>query len=243
MLTRRTIDAAVRKPPKSATKTKPSTADGRVLRAQGLRDATRAHILRTAGAMFAARGYSEVSIGDIIEAAEIARGTFYLHFETKRALVEELLDTLIAELKRVLVRVDATAAMPPFEQLVGNLERVLEVLDRNADLARLVLLQLGGSDAELHERIEAFNRHTLAMMRASLSAGQALGLVRAIDVDVAAAGAFGSMRETIVRQYLGRRASAEQRRALARKLLDYNLNGLLAADARNVVNGQATSAR
>ena len=69
--------------------------DGRVSRAQRLRESRRAAVLAVARRLFSQKGYHATSIHDIIEAAEIARGTFYLYFESKRAIFDELLDGLV----------------------------------------------------------------------------------------------------------------------------------------------------
>ncbi len=42
--------------------------------------------------VFAQRGYHAAKIDDIVAAAGIARGTFYLYFEDKRAIFEEIVD-------------------------------------------------------------------------------------------------------------------------------------------------------
>ena len=71
--------------------------DGRVTRAQARRESRRALILRAAVETFSARGYHSTRVADIIKAAGIARGTFYLYFESKNAIFLELLDTLLDE--------------------------------------------------------------------------------------------------------------------------------------------------
>ena len=58
----------------------------------------RTAVLAAARQIFADKGYHATSIDDIIEAADIARGTFYLYFESKRAIFDELLDELFTTL-------------------------------------------------------------------------------------------------------------------------------------------------
>src|SRR5207249_12064076 len=65
--------------------------DGRVERAEKQRRERRANVLQTARRVFSAKGYHDTSISDLIEAAGIARRTFYLYFISKRAIFEELL--------------------------------------------------------------------------------------------------------------------------------------------------------
>jgi AcrR family transcriptional regulator len=48
--------------------------------------------------LFEAQGYERVTIGQICEAADVARATFFLHFPTKQALLAALDRLLAAEL-------------------------------------------------------------------------------------------------------------------------------------------------
>lgn len=54
---------------------------------------TRDHILAAALEAFAERGYVAVTIDDIVRRAGIGRATFYLHFDSKAAVLRELRNT------------------------------------------------------------------------------------------------------------------------------------------------------
>lgn len=54
----------------------------------------RPYILETAGALFARKGYGNVGINEILKAGEIARASFYHHFESKEALCAAWLESL-----------------------------------------------------------------------------------------------------------------------------------------------------
>ena len=54
------------------------------------KDIKRAAILREGERLFERYGYRKVSIDEIVAAAGIAKGTFYLNFETKDALYHEI---------------------------------------------------------------------------------------------------------------------------------------------------------
>jgi AcrR family transcriptional regulator len=63
-------------------------ADGEVLpKAQ----VTRRVILEAAAALFREKGYAEVSLREIAQAANMKTGSLYYHFESKESLVEEIL--------------------------------------------------------------------------------------------------------------------------------------------------------
>jgi AcrR family transcriptional regulator len=69
------------------------------------KQANRSAILDAARRMFVERGYEAVTIRDVIRQTELASGTFYNYFKTKeellRALVEQHVQSLTTELKRV----------------------------------------------------------------------------------------------------------------------------------------------
>ena len=54
---------------------------------------TREHIMEAALEAFAERGYAAVTIDDIVRRAGIGRATFYLHFDSKAAVLRELRNT------------------------------------------------------------------------------------------------------------------------------------------------------
>jgi AcrR family transcriptional regulator len=65
-------------------------------RREDKKDLTRQQMLTAAADLFAAKGYESTSVEDIAERANVAKGTFYYHFETKEALVVELRRSMLA---------------------------------------------------------------------------------------------------------------------------------------------------
>lgn len=59
------------------------------------REATRSQIVAAARSLFAEQRYDEVTIDDITGRADVAKGTFYLHFRTKEDVVSEVYNDLI----------------------------------------------------------------------------------------------------------------------------------------------------
>lgn len=53
------------------------------------------HILRTAKNLFQQYGYDHVTIADVIKASNIARGTFYLHFDSLEMLLTDLFEEVV----------------------------------------------------------------------------------------------------------------------------------------------------
>ncbi len=53
------------------------------------------HILNTAKRLFQEKGYENVTIADVIEASNVARGTFYLHFSSLEQLLSDLFEETV----------------------------------------------------------------------------------------------------------------------------------------------------
>src|ERR1700679_2358345 len=65
-------------------------------RRENKKDLTRQQMLTAASDLFVQKGYDSTSVEDIAELANVSKGTFYNHFETKEALVIELRRSMLA---------------------------------------------------------------------------------------------------------------------------------------------------
>jgi AcrR family transcriptional regulator len=61
------------------------------------REATRQEILNAARELFQKKGYDETSIDEIVIAANLAKGSFYYHFDSKESLVRALQKAIFEE--------------------------------------------------------------------------------------------------------------------------------------------------
>jgi len=78
----------------------PTGTDGRPLTERGAR--TRERLLEAAESVFAALGYQDASIVKITEAANAGQGTFYLYFESKQQIFDELVMDLNRRVRRAM---------------------------------------------------------------------------------------------------------------------------------------------
>src|ERR1700680_3844430 len=112
--------------------------------------ARREQVLRHAKRIFARKGYHRTNVADIISHARIARGTFYLYFENKKDLFQELLEQVLRELANRIQRLRlGPAEPPPAEQLRANLRRVMDFVLSERDLTDILLTQSLGFDRDL----------------------------------------------------------------------------------------------
>lgn len=63
---------------------------------------TRAELMRAARRLYAARSFDSVTVDDVVNAAEVAKGTFYVHFDSLDDLQSALADELTREFDELL---------------------------------------------------------------------------------------------------------------------------------------------
>jgi AcrR family transcriptional regulator len=148
---------------------------GRELRARGKR--TLARVLDAGARVFADRGYHAARVDDIVKAAEVSHGTFYLYFSSKqdlfRAIAEDIASDMLALARE----------LPPLDRDDGTfrawLERFHELYERHGKFLRtwteaeVVNSELGRTASDL---VTEFSRQLATRVRSAapdLDAGTA----------------------------------------------------------------------
>jgi AcrR family transcriptional regulator len=186
--------------------------------------ARREQVLRHAKRLFARKGYHHTNISDIIARARIARGTFYLYFQNKRDLFEELLAQVLGELKLRIQRLRVGPDEPdPVEQLRANLRRVLGLVLAERELTDILLNHAMGFDRELDAQIVDFYERVADQIQRSLDLGIEMKLVRQCDTRVAAYCILGGIKEVVAQASRGRRRDIA---TLSEEILDFGLRGV-----------------
>jgi AcrR family transcriptional regulator len=159
----------------------------------------RRQIMSAAKLVFADAGYHGASINAIIEKAQIARGTFYLYFESKAAVFDAILDQAMAELRSRIHRIEVEDKSAPAPQ-VQLREQILATLDyivKDRPLATLLLSAGHTPDAEAAERLDLFFGEVRNLLVRAMESGMEIGLLRKVDPQLAAAAMLGMIRGVI----------------------------------------------
>jgi AcrR family transcriptional regulator len=154
----------------------------------------RDELLAIAATLFAERGFKNTTVRDIADAAGILSGSLYHHFDSKEAMVDELLDTFQTELWKEYDAIEASD-MTPRAKLEAVVRASFDAIDHHHsevaifqnDAAHLVTFE---RFAYLGERNDKFER----LWTGLLEAGVASGELRA-DLDVELAYRF--LRDTV----------------------------------------------
>ena len=189
----------------------------------------RSQVLACAREIFARKGYHKTSVSDIVEGAGIARGTFYLYFDNKRAIFNELLDGLIELLDQRLERIDPVEDV--LAQLRQNVVGVVDLFLDNRELTRILVHEAVGLDPEFDQKLSEVFRRIHRMVEDSLRLGIEMKVVRDCDARIATRCVMGSVREVIHYLVVEEQASDIDRSQLVEELLAYSLFGLAASGA------------
>ncbi len=172
----------------------------------------RARLLDAARAVFSERGLDRSKVEDITTRAQLSKGAFYLHFESKEEAFRELLSSVVTHLEtQVNESSDMQLASEPGpEALASYLEdcharnvEIYEFVWENRAIMAMVLE--GGGSASYGHLIEEFALRAQRQTAALIQHGMDIGLYRTdIDVDAAAAfiaGGFDRLARQLVRTH------------------------------------------
>ena len=192
----------------------------------------RAQILSRARDAFAKRGYHATKIEDIVEAAGIARGTFYLYFDDKRAVFSDLVDRFLARLHLGIQRIDIDdPARSVADQVRENTLGILTLFLQDRAMTKILITDAPGLDADFDRKLTAVYEEVLNLLAESLQEGQALGLVAPGDPRVFAYLTVGAIKELLY-QAVRREFGGESAARLTSQVIAFLSGGYLRASER-----------
>lgn len=195
------------------------------------REERRQSVLRAAARVFAEKGYRLTSIDDIVEAAGVSRGLFYMHFDSKKEAFLELIEAYFAEfagiLKKNHLQLDKVISENGniLEAWRGNLLRILSFHNDNSNLTRIIYREALGRDEDFSERIDELSglAHKLYSEEFRLMASK--GLIRLEDVDLVTSINLGATIYVIMEHLLEKNnVDIEE---IADRLLEYHTRALV----------------
>ena len=100
--------------------------------------ARRTQILEAALGVFAERGYHGTRVEDIAAAAGVSKGTIYLYFESRDAILRAAFDRFIEEVDGAVEQAMGSDR-PPLDKLRALVRRVLERMEAQETLSRVLV--------------------------------------------------------------------------------------------------------
>ena len=158
----------------------------------------RQQILAAARGLFAKRGYHQTTIDDIALAAGVARGTFYLYFEDKRAIFSNLIDRFGSQLAVAIVRIvadDPTRTVGA--QVHENIRRLIGTCLAERPMTKILLTDAVGIDPIFDRKLAVFYDGMVGLLVETLKEGQTLGIVADGEPRVLACMVLGALKELL----------------------------------------------
>ena len=184
-------------------------------------EASRGRLLAAAVEIFAAKGYHQAKISEIVKAAGLTQAAFYLYFAGKEAIYEELKREFRERLRRMTRELGASVTpLPPDEvpeQIRRNLRELFSFFAENRDYALFAFREMGDSGELLQELAPIVSRN----MENNRQAGHLRGDLAA---DVAADCLVGAVDRVVRRWLLTGEKPPEE---LAKLTADFVAGGIL----------------
>ncbi len=158
-------------------------------------------LLRAARDVFATKGYHDAKVDDITALAKVAKGTFYLYFPDKRSVFSELVDMLFLRMGAAILKVDPVGDVDA--QIKHNIRAIVAVLLDDPALTKILLSYATGMDPAFVTKIRSFYDGVKAMLAASLTEGQRLGIVGEGDTKRLATFTVGALKELLFEHVSG----------------------------------------
>ena len=158
----------------------------------------RLQILEAARDVFARRGYNQSTIDDIVAQAGVARGTFYLYFDDKRAVFSELIDRFAAQLTGAIQRIVTDGSSSSVaEQVRANIRAIVATCLAERATTKILFTDAAGVDPAFDRKLLAFYDSAVQLLTDSLKDGQALGIVADGEPRVLAYLSIGALKELL----------------------------------------------
>jgi AcrR family transcriptional regulator len=158
----------------------------------------RQQILDVSREVFARRGYHQTTVDDIVVEAGVARGTFYLYFEDKRAVFSDLVDRFAQLLTMAIVRIDpGDPSRTVNEQVHENILRIIGTCLKERSLTKILFTDALGVDSAFDRKLHAFYETVVQLLIESLRDGQTLGIVAGGEPRVLAYMTIGALKELL----------------------------------------------
>lgn len=204
------------------------STDGRSLRAEQKRSVRREAIVSAAEAVFARHGFHDASISDVIDAANISRGTFYLYFESKELLFVHLIERFVGFITDA-VRVVDPREPEPAQRILENVARVVDVVCDHPQLTMVVLREGRGRNPEIDGQLDRLYEFLGGMVQGALVNGERNGITRRVNAPVVSTALIGAFKEVFL-SHLARsertKISRDERDTLATALFELSVRGL-----------------
>lgn len=154
---------------------------------QERKNLTRERLLVAAREIFAAQGYHNTIISDIVKKAGVGQGTFYRNFTNKREIFEALLEMLMGRLLSSFsdMSTDLPTSSEQYRQSsIRAIRKMIDIVLQNRDLVTILLKEAVSVDREIERKILGFQIRFAELAKFYLDHAIEKGFARRCNSDI-----------------------------------------------------------
>jgi AcrR family transcriptional regulator len=126
-------------------------------------DVRRSELIGCAQKLFYRKGYESTSVRDIVDAAGVAKGTFYYYFDSKQAILEAVVDELIVHSATLIQEIASDPSLNATEKWKMALGAVGSwKADHKEELIALMRMMQSDENALLYYKVQNKTVETIA---------------------------------------------------------------------------------
>lgn len=200
------------------------------MRQEKRKELTREKILQAAKQVFAQKGYAGTSIAEVVKKSKLARGTFYLHFQSVEQVLNALLQEIFIDIQRYLTDMQVEALdHKNFKLQLGTLAKSLLSVFQNHKDTVILLLTTMNSEPKIRTQTVWFQELMQASIRVMLDRGVASGRLKKFDTELMSFLVSGGLREVLSQWLLYGRYSKDIESKVD-EMIGIYMNGVELAD-------------
>lgn len=162
----------------------------------------REQIMSVSVKLFAEKGYNNTALDDIIASADIAKGTFYLHFTNKFDLFYQIIDTNLEVIYNYVKVLDISSVKTVDETrelYVNVIQTIVQIVEVRL-FAKILLKDVIGQEQAIVDRVQKFYDKIVDMSTTYIGKAQQIGRVKTnIDARNISLCILGCIKETLYR--------------------------------------------
>lgn len=164
------------------------------------REVTEKELLGAALEVFVAKGYHSTTISDIVHAAGVTQGTFYLYFKNKADILSALMRQYREMMISGLFNVDLDRIRTREHWRIlgeGISDFLIDHLRTHGDYMRLTVAESTTIGSAFVKESDAFNNAIVVEIERLLIHGLKMALINDLDVEAVSLSIFGALKEAI----------------------------------------------
>lgn len=168
------------------------------MRQEKRKELTREKILTAAKQVFSQKGYAGSSIADVVKKSKLARGTFYLHFQSVEQVFNALLQEIFIDIQRYMtdMQVEALDHASFKVELAAMAKSLLSVFQNHRETVILLLTTMN-SEPKVRAQTIWFQELLQATIRVMMDRGITSGRLKKFDTELMSFLVSGGLREVL----------------------------------------------